>query len=851
MADLKFLGYNVPAQKNPRQANPLLDALVVNVIKTSNNAAFQVIPLSAVPGSSPVLEAQDGNGNTRFSLLSNGQLNLNRTWQSNGVDYSYSTAFNLDPAGSPAFGSDGTVQLLVGTGTADPTFTGVPAPSGSLLIDIGGTLWIKGVGGNSDWSPVGSGGGGGSLQDAYDNGRTIDASPGSIDISDPTRTTGNLLSLDATNVARVDPLLYVRSPASQPHALILLSDIGGNKLALHADSIRGATSILLRPNDGFFNVTVQGANDGGGNVSVLGGTGVGANNGGDVILSAGNSGAGNPGRIRIAEGQEGNIESGNLTDGTPWLHRGVFTMRRTQLFGSAPNRYGRFASAVGVDSAKNHNFYVSEVSPEGLIGAEVGSQCIVAYPSANANDGLWVKESGSSITGWVHVGAGGGSGDPVWAAYAPGTALLIQPPDAGTLIGIVSANGELLTAEAGRGVGGAPGDLVLSGGILESGSPLGGAAYLRGGNALAGSSGAGGDVYLDGGSSADALPGQVHIGTLNAVRISSGNIGVDSRGSLWQHRGLFALTSIGDSSDIIGPIGPDVGYIYTREDDGGTDEVELFYCGPNGEVQLTPTPQAPLPAGSSPSGSTVGLSGNNLAGARIAQFFLSPPPGEPTSPDREGAYYLHFDNGVDSEDVLVIGRAGGIRYLATPLQNSYLAGSATVEFAGFAFTPPIGLVGAGLARIPTPDEKQAMIGTTFDPPSRDNPFVTDIDGRLTNARTPIAHAASHLPGGSDPLESVVLDTDTSRNVTNDDHRKTVQFNSGSTITVNVPSGLQPGTTVEYVQLGTGQVQAVAGGGMTLVYPASFLPNTNEQFSSLVVTILTSSTALVRGDLEAV
>ncbi len=47
-------------------------------------------------------------------------------------------------------------------------------------------------------------------------------------------------------------------------------------------------------------------------------------------------------------------------------------------------------------------------------------------------------------------------------------------------------------------------------------------------------------------------------------------------------------------------------------------------------------------------------------------------------------------------------------------------------------------------------EKDALAGTSGIP-SATNKFVTDSDPRNTNARTPVAHASSHAPGGSDAL----------------------------------------------------------------------------------------------------
>lgn len=54
------------------------------------------------------------------------------------------------------------------------------------------------------------------------------------------------------------------------------------------------------------------------------------------------------------------------------------------------------------------------------------------------------------------------------------------------------------------------------------------------------------------------------------------------------------------------------------------------------------------------------------------------------------------------------------------------------------------------SRFPTAGQKNALAGTSG-VPGAINTYVTDQDGRNTNARTPTAHKASHATGGSDAL----------------------------------------------------------------------------------------------------
>lgn len=109
-------------------------------------------------------------------------------------------------------------------------------------------------------------------------------------------------------------------------------------------------------------------------------------------------------------------------------------------------------------------------------------------------------------------------------------------------------------------------------------------------------------------------------------------------------------------------------------------------------------------------------------------------------------------------------------------------------------------------------------------------------------------AVSKLTGGPE----TVVDATTARNMATADHAKTVVFtdDTGPNV-VTVPDGVKVGTTVEYVQGGDGQVQIAAGGSMVLRHGATFQPRTAEKWSSIVVTVISSTDALVRGDLEAV
>jgi hypothetical protein len=637
MADLKFLGYSVPTQKTPRQADPAVDALLINVIKTSNNSAFQIIPLEPQDGPTSVFEVQDGDDNTRLAIQANGQLNLSRTWNSNDTDYSYATMLNLEPPGVPAFGPDGSVQIIVGTGTANPDITGVPATPGSLLIDVGGTLWIKGVGGDADWTAVGAGGGG-SLQNAYDAGPDITLNAdGGIQITRPIGT-GETYALRLTNsgtdlgggnaVLLVEQnagsgggvaAKFVQTFAGQGIAVLVTDTLASQTLEIGKDQIRSDGSITISPYGAGFEDL-----------------------GDDLTLGAGNGGMG-----MVGPGQAGGI---------------VFIQGGT--------------GGSGGDTA--------------LAGGDGGEVSITGGIGGSPFDGDGSRGAGGSVT--LTGGSAGFSGAA--SGSAPG------------------------------------GDVSLIGGDGGGDGGVGGSIFLVPGNANSN-----GSIYLG--------------TTVEADSIESGLTSVT-----WTHRGMF----------------------------WAHEEVRVGNFSVDGS-----------------------------AGSLLRLYSISPAPSSLGA--EQGVIYALLDDGSGPDLYYRQGTSEG-------------AGSIWQITGGATNPEPIGFA--------------------------NDPGVISELARIDHVHALVAHASTHAPGGTDPVFSVApIDAGTSRVIANSDHGTLIQFTSNSTVTITVNTGLQPGVTVECVQMGSGQLQVAAGGGMTLAYPAAFNPHSAQQYSTIVITILTSTTALVRGDLDPV
>lgn len=88
-----------------------------------------------------------------------------------------------------------------------------------------------------------------------------------------------------------------------------------------------------------------------------------------------------------------------------------------------------------------------------------------------------------------------------------------------------------------------------------------------------------------------------------------------------------------------------------------------------------------------------GATANINANATQGQYLLAnvgSPAGEPA--DASSPYFLVITDGVNTETLVVVGRAGGARTLAGPLQHGYSAGPGTIAYAGLATSP----VAAGL-----------------------------------------------------------------------------------------------------------------------------------------------------------
>lgn len=189
--------------------------------------------------------------------------------------------------------------------------------------------------------------------------------------------------------------------------------------------------------------------------------------------------------------------------------------------------------------------------------------------------------------------------------------------------------------------------------------------------------------------------------------------------------------------------------------------------------------------------------------------------------------------------------------------NAFIDGSVTIGVDALGFKSLILYESApGSEPIGVPDRGRVYAseagGQTelFYLDSAGNTVQLTSGGNLDESVTSVfgAGGAVTIADARQIVETLAATTDT---LADADNGKLIRCTAGSTVTVTVNTGLTPGTSVQYLQEGAGQIQIAAGGGMTLRYPATFNPYSAEQWSSLVVTILDTNEALVHGDLEAV
>lgn len=239
---------------------------------------------------------------------------------------------------------------------------------------------------------------------------------------------GNGLSIEFQDVTSSGIGLAIDNQGTG--ALLSLGDPTG-VMTVRSDSIIGArAAMVIRPSHIPFLSVLPGLS-----LTLTGSNALGLNQpGGDLVLDggAGSSGGAN-GTISIGVTTADNINSGH--GAVTWAHTGAFDLN-TGSGGTgfifrigASNRLiletGNFAGAPvmtltpdatalsytgqitywsdsGVIPAVD--VLTAKASPEGLVFAGPGSICHVRYSSANANDGLWVKNTGTGTTGWARVG---------------------------------------------------------------------------------------------------------------------------------------------------------------------------------------------------------------------------------------------------------------------------------------------------------------------------------------------------------------------------------------------------------------------------------------------------------------
>lgn len=165
-------------------------------------------------------------------------------------------------------------------------------------------------------------------------------------------------------------------------------------------------------------------------------------------------------------------------------------------------------------------------------------------------------------------------------------------------------------------------------------------------------------------------------------------------------------------------------------------------------TDLTATPTAHEHAGADVTSGT--LDGDRLPALSATKKGGAPATGTPT-----GKFLK--DDGTWAAPAASVPTGTGFRKVvagvedaaAKLVENAEVAAAAGIVESKLALNNPT----HATTNDPTADQKAALPGTSGTP-SVSNKYVTDADARNTNARTPVAHASTHIPGAGDPVAGV-------------------------------------------------------------------------------------------------
>jgi hypothetical protein len=574
MADLKFLGVNVSAgATTQKQGDPSSDALLLARYRPPGGVSgpFIIDPVLQVTGDNEVLVVEDGNSNQLLVLKAtagvgsvvltgsatvsqNFTVNGNalfgdgtadtatfaRAWSDNAVDFDYAAAVTLDPATAPSFGNDGTAEILIGSGTADPDVTGLAAPTGSLLLVLDGTAWTKTGAGATAWTQLATSvlstlsgvmTGGTPINDVnvpladpvifrdnavagFDLQTYVKTSIGTNDAIAITMgaaaTGGSAIDIDITGASQ--GVTVDSTTSTNPLITLTKSGGGGTGMVINVNAIaagqgmsitHGAAGTGIAMSDGTSSTTyntislnpvvayeVRPVVSGGGNgfnLTLSGGTsGTGlSDDGGDLLLVGGNGNV---------SGVDGDVLIGNLTTTTNVTIAPAGDI--TSTAGTPASGTGSVGSLVSALSGTG-------AAAGGAVAAGIGGDLSLAAGAGGASDGVDAAAVGGAAT--LSSGAGG-VGNGIVAAAAGGAV---------TFSSGAGGDGGAATSTDGRG-----GAFT----IITGASGTGGSAGERAGS-----------LSLQVGASSGAVAPTIAIGTSNVTLITLGTAGASGNAATVNH----------------------------------------------------------------------------------------------------------------------------------------------------------------------------------------------------------------------------------------------------------------------------------------------------------------------------